>query len=773
MPDAPTFRQYRFCQDPSGQAFELSRSDEEVECLAFDSAIQRFVSFHVLTSNIKDRAVFRETALEAQSLASPYLAPVMHAGEDEETPFYITRLVDGPTLAGYLGNLGAVEPYMVGLVVKQIGDLLKGMEDWTALLPPLEGRSFRVVEVEEGRLRLLLTSYRLSPELPDGVQGTVTEEDAGRAEARLQEALSVETEKSSAPSRITGSELKKQVEALLGAPRPVALKIFDRLRKSITTNVGDPSSQPVGSAYRPGRLLIRETPGAAVLTRRFSPDHEIAPSPGVKALSYAFQMRSLETGGRKLSVQVFPAPELLPEGVLSRLQISSEEAANDDHHRLLATDIWDLDGCPAVGEPLANGFDLETYLARRTPLQPKEALEVMQGVHAAIEDHATTRTAPARLLPRDVSVEFERPVSSAERDKYLLQPLGGLPAFRLRVRLHPSMDALTDGWSYCPRVDPATASGSTSEKTKMRAVWTSDLFVCLAFRLLGLGQMPTENQVLSAGFPEPLQELLIDTLPSRFKPGGQISQSLFLDRLEKALQPKQRQSGFSLEALRPLGQHQPTGTDGSSPVASTGVGDSLIQPSEGSSESDAIGFAQALFQSSETTEESPPAPGPLGPPPEGFPQVDLGRPAAEIMAAQNRRSRNRIFFWLLLLGILAVVGYGFHRDRGLLPAEPNPPKSLNEIEGFEPKEASRYQGGEVETQPEPASIMATDEPTAQDLADVVPAQVADPLKTLLPPVPTPGDPGLRLNDEPAPRRATDLLRPKPAPLSGVETTVEE
>jgi len=685
--DAPTFRQYRFCQGEDGKPFELSRSPEQVECLAFDLALQRFVSFHVLTIDVADRAKFRENALEVQALSSPYLAPVVHAGEDEDTPFYVTRMIDGPTLEGYLGNLGSIEPYLVGILVRQIGELLDGMEDWKELLPNLEPRDFRVVEVENGCVRVILTSFSLAIEQQRASETDLTAAVEG-AETALMEALS---RGGSETSRMQGGVLRQHLAALLAGDRSVAMPVLKRLRGASISAIGGSGERPVARAYRPGRLLIRDVSSTASLQRAFGQQFELAPSPGMKSLSYAYQARDQELGSKRV-LQLFPADSILPSSAIVSDPVG--ETAGEAFH-LRVTDNWNVDEHTILSEPAVDGFDLETYLARRPPLQPRELLNVLNDVHSALEARSGSRTVPARLLPRDIFIEFDREITAAEREKYEQQPLGGLPSHSFKVRLHSSMDAFTDGWSYCPKIDPATAGASTSEQTKMRSEWIAELFVCLTCRLLGLGQVPSERQVENAGFPEPLERLLLQVLPGRFRAGGQLPVSKFLKAYTDAVRPSDTRARDDLLAadIRPLGHeappslpaqsppHLPVGSDSAGESGSgTSVAEALINPVAvgGTSKSD-VGFAQALFNQDG-------APGQAAPSfDDSISSGDDRDLAEEILAAQRRRATGRWIFIALVLAILAVLAYAFLRGKGLLPEALGGKPKVEQTSSSDPK----------------------------------------------------------------------------------------
>lgn len=728
MSEAPVFRHYRFCQESGGQAFELSRSPTEVECLAFDTFLRRFVSFHVLTGENLNVDAFQRNLRELplHHSPSPYLAKIIDGGDDEGTLFYVTRLIDGPTLDGYLGNLDFIDGRLAALLLHQIGALLSLMKDRRELLPHLEPRSFRLVAIEENRLKMFLTSLQLTPEQasPAGAQGSnnPSSSPAAVAEATrsLLDLVSSHGEHPSAPT-MSGPEARGHIATILEAADRDRLGALEKLQQAIDHNHHDPSAFPVDPAFRPGRLLLRETPSPDKLHNQQPGSLEPLRSPGIKSLSYAYLAVDPPPGIRKqqgrTALQVFPPERLLPSEISA---ISPEPAGMVSSTLLPVINTGQEDGSPVISELAVNGFDLETSLAARGRFSSAETLSILEATQSALDESlkGNEPTSPPRLLPRDLFIHFDPEITSQkESEQHLTTSLDRLPPHRILTRVHASMDALTDGWSHCPtapRADQeAGPAGGQIAQSKAPPSLCSELFICLACKLLGLPQLPASEDLLDSGLSAAVKAVLGEALASLEQSESTLPRELFLTRFQEAvrqesIERKKQAETTSKQTSRPKPETMPAGDD---------LFASSIE--NRASEEEQLGFAQALFQKQAPQTSSlpdtaqgaqPPArklpeaeeqPGlgaslaraaeqPATSPPTSAPTLFKGSPADSgntpqaakvddqadlakiLIASQQRRHLGENLLWLLILLGIAAGFFFILAKQGIIPERFNP-----------------------------------------------------------------------------------------------------
>ena len=98
------FRHCWICQSPEANAVESRRSSAEIAVLAYDTRRERLVQIRLL---LQPQASWKQLQDCSEALSLPAercLAPALEWGEDEGGWFLITPMVNGPTLANYLGQ---------------------------------------------------------------------------------------------------------------------------------------------------------------------------------------------------------------------------------------------------------------------------------------------------------------------------------------------------------------------------------------------------------------------------------------------------------------------------------------------------------------------------------------------------------------------------------------------------------------------------------------------------------------------------------------------
>lgn len=95
---------------------------------AKDTLLGRFVAIKRLLPHLADDPVaaqrFNREAQAAAGLSHPGIVTVFDSGEDEEGPFIVLELIEGPTLADHLAETGPLDPAKVVAIVSQVASAL-------------------------------------------------------------------------------------------------------------------------------------------------------------------------------------------------------------------------------------------------------------------------------------------------------------------------------------------------------------------------------------------------------------------------------------------------------------------------------------------------------------------------------------------------------------------------------------------------------------------------------------------------------------------------
>ncbi|HWU23592.1 MAG TPA: serine/threonine-protein kinase, partial [Nocardioides sp.] len=91
---------------------------------ATDELLSREVAVKILRASDADRERFADEACTVARLNHPGIVTVLDAGLDEDRPFIVMELVDGPTLAQALAAAGALDPDRARAIGEQVAAAL-------------------------------------------------------------------------------------------------------------------------------------------------------------------------------------------------------------------------------------------------------------------------------------------------------------------------------------------------------------------------------------------------------------------------------------------------------------------------------------------------------------------------------------------------------------------------------------------------------------------------------------------------------------------------
>ncbi|MGI9242429.1 MAG: hypothetical protein ACR2RV_16645, partial [Verrucomicrobiales bacterium] len=162
MSELNHFRTFEISQDGSGNAFELSRCDERVVCLAFDARFGCFCEIAALTpfpaESVGMMEEFLEQAGTVAGLHHRGLASLLDYGDDQGVGFYAVEFVDGETVSDYAARVNGLPPVLAFGLCADLADALCAI---SVLGLPIAAGEARVTLDDRGRLRVRLVDYPL------------------------------------------------------------------------------------------------------------------------------------------------------------------------------------------------------------------------------------------------------------------------------------------------------------------------------------------------------------------------------------------------------------------------------------------------------------------------------------------------------------------------------------------------------------------------------------------------------------------------------------
>lgn len=161
METLPRFRHYQLSLGADEGVLEMGKSDSEMACAAFDARSGFFVEIHILSNDLGRATPSAKTFLDLVETATAVrhrnVLPVLDAGIDEGTPYYVTGLADGESLRDYIDRCAPV-PDAVALGIAL--DLVSGLQGLSNQAPSI------FPYAEPSRLRIILEPPELvSPDV--------------------------------------------------------------------------------------------------------------------------------------------------------------------------------------------------------------------------------------------------------------------------------------------------------------------------------------------------------------------------------------------------------------------------------------------------------------------------------------------------------------------------------------------------------------------------------------------------------------------------------
>ncbi len=498
MADLQTLNHYQISQNADGSALELARNESEVVCLGYDTENDHFVSFHVVIPEISDRNEFARRAAIAHLLDHPSLARLLDYGEEEDSFFYVTELVDGEALDAYLQRVGSIPKSLAADLAARVVTAILALQRHPDLIPATSTSSFRVFQDTPFSIRVILSEFLLFSE------GTRPQKSLHITRANLQKNAKFLREmirpvrgNSKRPDSVSASEFQLLLDEILSDDFGNVIPDLETLEDELRAFVPDADKRPpFAPDHRPIAVLSREMPDASLLERTLGPSYTLYPADDV-AGRYAFETQ--DPGFGRVVVQGLPPARLCAAGGRLAVKKAVVNVNSKDHpHLLRALALWEGDYPCYIEEPV-DSFSLRELCAAREPFQPDELFLLLQKLDVALVEAEAAGVARREIIPGDAFFTFFG--GKKERRLQDLAPVGldQWPDFQIKLRTHPTGEALAGRRTGMPsRAAQPVAQGRLDTRS----------FVELAFGLLGLPRNPSAESLADRGIPPRLTKLV-------------------------------------------------------------------------------------------------------------------------------------------------------------------------------------------------------------------------------------------------------------------------
>ena len=606
MPEPSLFRHYQIVQDAEGNHVELTRNDEQVNVLAFDTQQMEFVHCHVLLQALSDRAGFEENCRKLQVVAHPLLARLADFGEDDGNPFYITGSVDGETLQSYLTRQTELPGWLAVMVACRALEAVAALVSQADLLPVRPLESLRLLQVGPQSLQVQVADYRLLAGQNKKVRGlkTAFEKQAKFLKSFLQE------QGGGGPTlpdtALQTADFTELLNACLDAAAPENVAAVHSLRAALLKLVPETLAGEIPAAQKPRALLAQQLASYQEIARVVVNRIRIQSQRLDMANPYSMRGTLTKTG-RQVLVEQVPPSRLAPA-----LVQAAEKAFRLDKKRefpgiVSVALVHESDGLTCVAEELAEGITLADLLRERRALNVHETYIVLAGLDGALSQLEKSGLEAKRLRLEDMFLLTGFPGEDARSKKLQLTKLTDWPAFSVMLRAHPTLAGMSGRGTDPALILPAHTDGALR--------WSAAWLAAVGRFLLALEPMPGAISEAPANSREieTVARLLDDELAkARQRAPGKRND--FLARYARVVQHHDLVKPIAAPASEPLEPVRNKAATRSRPLADQRE---VASPMSATSpltlggapmaERPSIGFAELLFRG---TSETSPSSGP-------------------------------------------------------------------------------------------------------------------------------------------------------------------
>ena len=426
MPELNHFRTFEISQDGSGNAFELSRCEERVICLAFDARFGCFCEIAALTRLAEAAEGAMEEFLEqAGTLAGLHhrgLASLLDYGDDQGVGFYAVEFVDGEAVSDYAARVNGLPPALAFGLCAELADALCAI---SVLGLPIAAGDARVTLDDRGRLRVRIVDYPLGLTRPGGPPEP----------AALVFELAYLLEQLAA-GEVIGRKGVSDVDIAEVAGRLRQLGSIHDAAAALREAAGDGRFIVVESRHRPRLLLAQKLFSHGSPEEFLSDDYRVEQVSPAAADPYSIAVVRLSES-LPLRMHVLPPAYILSDENLPVYETEMAPAV------VGAEALWRSEHFRLVSERRLPGFSLATLLRQAGELSDLEVMLLLDGIETSILENRSAGAELAKIHPENVLLHFEGWDFDEAEALIKRRPITQWPEFSVVLRAHQTMRGLT------------------------------------------------------------------------------------------------------------------------------------------------------------------------------------------------------------------------------------------------------------------------------------------------------------------------------------------
>ncbi len=428
MSELNHFRTFEISQDGGGNAFELSRCDERVVCLAFDARFGCFCEIAALTpfpdepeSSMED---FLEQAGTVAGLHHRGLASLLDYGDDQGVGFYAVEFVDGETFSDYAARINGLPP---ALAFGLCADLAEALCAISVLGLPIVAGNARVTLDDRGRLRVRIVDY------PLGLSSASEPFDPAASVFELaslpDQLASGEVIGRKGVSEVDVSEVAERLRQL-GSIHDAAVALRE------ATGSGSGHFIAVESRHRPKLMLAKKLFSHGAPEEFLSDDYRVEQVSPAAADPYSISVVRVSES-LPLRMHVLPPAYILSDENLPIYEADKGSAV------VGAEALWRSEHFRLVSELRFPGFSLSALLRQAGELSDLEVMLLLDGIETAILENRSAGAELAKIHPDNVLLHFEGIDFDGAEALMKRRPITLWPEFCVVLRAHQTMRGLT------------------------------------------------------------------------------------------------------------------------------------------------------------------------------------------------------------------------------------------------------------------------------------------------------------------------------------------
>jgi len=426
MAELNHFRTFEISQDGGGNAFELSRSDERVVCLAFDARFGCFCEIAALTQTAEEGSTPMEEFLEqASTVAGTHhrgLATLLDYGDDQGVRFYAVEFIDGERLAEYGKRVNGLP---AALAFGICADLAEALGAISVLAMPIAAGNARVTLDDRGRLRVRIVDYPLGMLHPEGPR------DAAAGIFELAHLLG------ELAAGETIGEKGRGAEAVEGVVQQLrSLNSIHDAALLLREAAGGEGFIAVEARHRPKLMLAEKLFSHGSPDDFLSDDYRVEHVSAAAADPYSISVVRVSES-RPLRMHVLPPPYILSDEGLPIYETEKSPSV------VGAEALWRSEHFRLVSEDRFPGFSLSALLRQAGELSDMEVMMLLDHVETAILEARAAGAELTKVQPDNVLLKFDGWDFDEVESLIKKRPMTTWPEFSVVLRAHQTMRGLT------------------------------------------------------------------------------------------------------------------------------------------------------------------------------------------------------------------------------------------------------------------------------------------------------------------------------------------